>query len=275
MNADEHNPPGQSAWPQEREPSHRWRRLSIVLLCAAVIDLALVVLFSTSGIVPFMFRGELFRHLRGAIRPQSTLIFLYRDQDDTLSAHDLGSNRWRQLSRSLNGDPPPNLRRVGLLGIMSRSTSLGVFTECAFVTNWVDPAADLLGNIPRDELDRALSDFIDEFEDSNGGPSRITKGWCLALKAGQTHWTYVNWWCVIHDVLASAAWIGVLVLLPRAKRERAYERAFHDYFGPKCPACGYPREGLATGTCPECGRVNSMPAVLRSGIVPAGEATKR
>lgn len=246
-----------------------------VCVYAVVIDLILVLLFSGGGMIPFVLRGGLFIGLSGTFHPASTMIFLIRDQSGLLIASNLMSDRWAKLSGSSHGDIPPNMRVVGQFLILPQSSSLGMFTQCTLTVNWIDPLACPVEGASREELDQALSDFIADLEESWGGSNWITEGWRLALKAGQTHWTYVNWWCVIHDVLASAAWIGVLVLWPRARRERAYERAYNDCFGPKCPACGYPREGLATETCPECGRVNAMPAILRSGIVPVDEVTNR
>ncbi|MFO0834950.1 MAG: hypothetical protein U0638_08270 [Phycisphaerales bacterium] len=190
------------------------------------------------------------------------MIHLFRDQSGALSAHYVYSDRWSQLSGAPDGTPPANLKPMGMLGIIPESTRAGLFTPWTMTANWVDPDAGLQLDVSRAELQRALPNFIEEVEETDSGSNQITEGWRSALKAGKSHWTYIYWPCVIHDVLASAAWIGVLVLWPRAKRERAYERAYNDYFGLKCPACGYPREGLATETCPECGRVNSMPEIL-------------
>lgn len=241
---------------------------------AAVIDLILVLLLSGGGMIPFVLRGGLLIGLRGTFHPPSTMIFLLRDSNGLLIASNLMGDRWAKLSGSSEGDIPPNMRIVGQFLILPKWSSLGMFTQCTLTVNWVDPAARPVEGASREELDQALSDFIDDWEESDGESNWITEGWRLALKAGQTHWTYINWWCVVHDVLASAAWISAFAIWPRAKRERAYERGYNDYFGPTCSACGYPREGLATETCPECGRVNSMPEILRSAMAPASDAAK-
>ena len=245
-----------------------------VCFYAAVADLILVLLFSGGGMIPFVLRGGLFLGFSGTFHPASTMIFLIRDQSGLLIASNLMSDRWAKLSGSSDGDIPPDMKVVGQFLILPQSSSFGMFTQCTVTVNWIDPVARPVEGASREELDRALSDFIDDVEESWGGSNWITEGWHLAHKAGQTHWTYIHWWCVIHDVLASAAWISAFAIWPRAKRERAYERAYHEYFGPTCPACGYLREGLATETCPECGRVNSMPEMLCSAMAPASGAMK-
>lgn len=245
-----------------------------VCFYAAVIDLIFVLLLSGGAVVPVVLRAVLSLGSRGTIHPRIYLVHLFRDASGTLSAHWVYSDRWAKMSGLPDGTPPPNLTEVGRLGIIPATTSAGLFTPWTMTANWVDPDGGLQLGVSRAELQQALPIFIEEVEEPDGESNWITEGWRLALKAGTSHWTYIQWPCVVHDALASAAWISAIAIWPRAKREKAYERAYHDYFGPTCPACGYPREGLAADTCPECGRVNSMPENLRSAMAPASGAMK-
>lgn len=63
----------------------------------------------------------------------------------------------------------------------------------------------------------------------------------------------VYWADVAVDASVLFALALLLRLTPKARSERRYEKAYHASRSRFCASCGYPRSGLPSATCPECG----------------------
>ncbi|MBM4109147.1 MAG: hypothetical protein FJ255_10125 [Phycisphaerae bacterium] len=82
--------------------------------------------------------------------------------------------------------------------------------------------------------------------------------WRRRLAAGDGTSVWISWTCLVHDALALAGWVVLLCIsLPALGPElRAARLARMDL----CPTCSYPRLGLPTDICPECGGRVEAPA---------------
>lgn len=181
-------------------------------------------------------------------------LFLYSRNGEGL-AFEPGTDEWRSLDVS-ESQPQfaDGYSYLGMFEAKSDQVEYGLIRPWVlckrFSVNWKSHLGSLVSS--------SLVEFgRTSFEQLLRSHHRVDERWVpnntARIPASQVRLVCVYWPAILADaalVVAAGIWIK---LIPAAQKERLYERAYLASRSQFCASCGYPRSGLPSGTCPECG----------------------
>lgn len=183
-----------------------------------------------------------------------TRLFLYSRNGEGL-AFEPGTDEWRRLGVS-ESQPQfaDGYSYLGMFEAKSDQVEYGLIRPWVlckrFRVDWESHLGSLVSS-------RLVEFGRASFEQLLRNHHRVDERWVsnstARIPASQVRLVCVYWPAILADaalILAAGIWIK---LLSAAQEERRCEKAYLASRSQFCPSCGYPRSGLPSAICPECG----------------------